>query len=292
MLKILNILDVKLIILKDINLFRYNVSKLYKLGCQKMKIKSIMLIGLSFSILNAGNVNTDFANGIIKSKSSNHVQVEEEPNISLEEITNYTKQYQKVLGINKVEYNKLIKRYYEEDPSWKKANYYLYKTKRKANFKKTDDIRAFEKNQLKEKVVKIPKWKKALENFKISCIEHSNPISAAQGLDILLINLSMFDNTGRISSKELNSFFNKYLLIFTRILESQEICYGYTGEVLYWADRKNDINKAKKVINEGWDICERQVKENGVPKYLFDTLRLKAGKINAILKVRKAKGER
>jgi len=248
--------------------------------------KILILIFLSFG-LQAGNVNTDFAKS---TKTQKKVKNKKDMIISKEEITRHTKEYQEVLGIDRKEYKKLINKYYKEDTEWKKANYYLYISKRDIEIKIKDDITLHEKNKSKKIKTKIPEWRKALESFKASCIEFANPISAAQGLDILLINLSMFDNTGKISSKKLNKFFDDYLLVFTKVLRSQEICYGFVGETLYYADRKKRINTAKNVINKGWNICKDQVEKNGVPKYLFDTLRFKSAKINAIIKIRKAKG--
>lgn len=253
-------------------------------------MKKIILIQ---TVLLTFLISSNSPNQFFSEKETSKIEQTEELGklITKAEIKERVYRFKELLGIDEKNWNKLIDQYYKEDKSWVKANTYLYKKQRTIKLERKDKIKLSEKNKIEFKEVKIPKWKLSMIEFKASSIDYSNVISAVQGLDMLLVNLGLLDTSGRYSRKDIKKIFDENLLVFTRVLKASKFCYGYVGETIYWSERKKKLEKAKNSINEGWNICKEQVEKNGVPEFMFRTMRVQSAKIKAIIKIRKAKGE-
>jgi len=184
--------------------------------------------------------------------------------------------FMEITGENEFQYNKYLDTAMK-DKDWLKANEYFYFEK------KIIDLKGIAK-------AKIPKWKKALELYKISS-DKGNILASYQGINLITKYFTQLNPTMDNGQDVIENIINKYMGTFSEKLREKNYCYGYLYNLRYYVNYKNDIGKAISVGEMGYPICKDQLSKKLIPKWLDLAFRKDFVKAKTIVRVREAKAE-
>jgi hypothetical protein len=200
-------------------------------------------------------------------------------NFTKKEARGLVHDFVQITGESELNFEKMLEITIQDD-NWQKAN--------KLFFRETKDI-DLPKVKGRQVKAKIPKWREALNHFKQSVLISKNVISAYQGLTIVNQHFTVLTPKTEYAPNIKENVLDEYMPVFTKLLKEKGYCYGYTYYLKYTLNYENNLDKAISIGEIGYPICQKQLNDKKIPKWLDLAFRKDFVKAKTIKRVRNAK---